>query len=111
MLCIINSLLAVEDVLSNHNNVKVEAAALRLQLALLSTAVEQVRHKLPKKPCQLVHGLDKPEIEALSRSQKIKAIKLYRTRTNVGLKEAKDAVDAYMQWKYGYVSFPLPYDI
>lgn len=37
-----------------------------------------------------------PEIQACLPHKKIEAIKIYRQRTGVGLKEAKDAIDAYM---------------
>ena len=36
-------------------------------------------------------------VDALSRGNKIEAIKLLREHTGLGLKEAKDAVDAYQQ--------------
>ena len=35
-------------------------------------------------------------IEALTKGRKIEAIKIVRQETGVGLKEAKDAVDAYV---------------
>ncbi len=37
---------------------------------------------------------DDDVLDALRRGQKIEAIKIYRERTNCGLKEAKDAVEA-----------------
>ncbi len=40
-------------------------------------------------------GLTQEEIQALLDGRKIQAIKLYRERTGAGLKEAKDAVEAY----------------
>jgi ribosomal protein L7/L12 len=45
-------------------------------------------------PCRL-----SPEVQAVARipGQKIFAIKLYREQTGVGLKEAKDAVEAFME--------------
>ena len=39
-------------------------------------------------------GLPDKVVEALKRGNKIEAIKLLRAQTGVGLKEAKDAVDA-----------------
>ena len=41
-------------------------------------------------------GLD-AEIRALAKSSKIQAIKVYRERTGVGLREAKEAVEAIMK--------------
>lgn len=39
-------------------------------------------------------GLDQQILQLLSAGKKIQAIKIYRQQTNVGLKEAKDAVEA-----------------
>lgn len=42
-------------------------------------------------------GLPPPVLEALRKGKKIEAIKLPRLERNLGLKEAKDLVDAYVR--------------
>ncbi len=44
---------------------------------------------------QLPHPLPADVVEAIERGEKITAIKLLRTATGLGLKEAKDAVEAH----------------
>jgi ribosomal protein L7/L12 len=42
-------------------------------------------------------GLSSPVVEALRKGNKVEAIKLLRLERNLGLKEAKDLVDAYVR--------------
>jgi ribosomal protein L7/L12 len=49
------------------------------------------------------------EWDYLEKREKIPCIKSVRTRTGWGLKEAKDFVEAKMQTRWGYTSFPLNY--
>lgn len=59
--------------------------------------------KVNKDPKQLTK-----EEQAKAREQygKIQAIKLYRERTGMGLKEAKDAVEDWMEKNMGYRYYP-----
>ena len=61
-------------------------------------AIDQIQHDRPAEVIQTPAGpfaVDLGEIERLTRNgQKINAIKLLREQTGLGLKEAKDAVDA-----------------
>lgn len=45
----------------------------------------------------------------VAKTRKIEAIKMYRERTGVGLKEAKDAVEEAMSRTFGYKVPPCPY--
>lgn len=47
-------------------------------------------------------------LDLMARNQEIQAIKLYREWTNVGLKEAKDAVEAMARGEVGSIPVPEP---
>jgi len=47
-------------------------------------------------------------LDLMARNQEIQAIKLYREWTNVGLKEAKDAVEAMARGEAGSIPVPEP---
>ncbi|MBI3176260.1 MAG: ribosomal protein L7/L12 [Chloroflexi bacterium] len=47
-------------------------------------------------------------LDLMARNQEIQAIKLYREWTNVGLKEAKDAVEAMARGEMGTIPVPEP---
>lgn len=50
--------------------------------------------------------LNEKEINLLGDGNtKMPAIKAYRERTNVGLKDAKDKVEAYLKKVYGYTNY------
>jgi len=88
----------LEKFVSSGNDIKEPAR--HLQQALLKRAIELVGYGC-------VNGLNEAEIRALGHKgeNKIPAIKLLRERTGMGLKEAKDAVEAYMQKVFGYTSY------
>lgn len=59
-------------------------------------AMEQRTVSLPAKSASLLRQVNDSEIEAQIRSgHLVDAVKLYRAKTGAGLKEAKDAVDAW----------------
>lgn len=59
-------------------------------------AMEQRTVSLPAKSAALLRQVNDSEIEAQIRSgHLVDAVKLYRAKTGAGLKEAKDAVDAW----------------
>ena len=64
-------------------------------LAEAKAAVEQIgRGETPISKAAVEDDLDKQVLELVAAGQKIAAIKLVRERTNSGLKDAKDAVEA-----------------
>ena len=98
---------AVEAVIVASNDVRVTCAALRLQLALLAEMTATIRGKLPKhKQKGLTDGLTSEEATMAYDGNKIPAIKEVRERTNCGLREAKELVEAYTLKHYGWTSKP-----
>lgn len=97
----------------NYGNTAVINAALRLQLALLALGVKRVRDLLPKRVrVRIIDGLTEAEAaKAREPAGKIPAIKLVRERfikygKSIGLKEAKDIVEAWMQKHLGFMYWP-----
>ena len=73
-----------------------DIAALKAEVARLTTLVETLYKHLGIGQLGAT-SLEQPDpaiVDAIQRGNKIQAIKLWRERTNVGLKEAKDAVEA-----------------
>ena len=91
----------------------VEFAARSLLVKIMRSNVRAFLNHTPR----LQDGLTKEEIAILRQpfdigdcSRKIQAIKLYRERTKQGLKESKEAIEAWMRKHLGYESFPCtPY--
>ena len=73
-----------------------EIANLKVEVARLTTLVDTLyRHLNIGQLGAMALDQPSPEItDAIRSGNKITAIKLWRERTNVGLKEAKDAVEA-----------------
>ena len=72
--------------------------------AELPGAMEREQSPAPSPaPEQNLGGLEQEVLAILKGGTKIEAIKVYRQRTGVGLKEAKDAVEA-LAARYGVVS-------
>ena len=63
-------------------------------LAEAKDAVERLERGAIDGGATVASDFDQQLLELLAKGKKIPAIKLYRERTNVGLKEAKDAVEA-----------------
>ena len=73
-----------------------EIANLKVEVARLTTLVETLYKHLGIGQLGAT-SLEQPDpaiVDAIQRGNKIQAIKLWRERTNVGLAEAKDAVEA-----------------
>lgn len=103
MLTLETILATVKDLEQFAPYTNVKEAARNLQRVLLKEAMELV-------DVGIVHGLNEGEIRALDKGRnKIPAIKLLRERTGMGLKEAKDAVEAYMQKVFGYTHYTSNY--
>ncbi len=70
--------------------------ALEREVAVLkrSAHIAPVELSRPPLPHWNTESSDEEILDLIRRNQKIQAIKLYRERTGVGLKEAKDAIDA-----------------
>ncbi|MCV4872437.1 ribosomal protein L7/L12, partial [Escherichia coli] len=80
-----------------------EIAALRRRVDELERKLAFVMEALRLRYTDVPATLDGEVIELIKRSQLIEAIKLYREQTGLGLKEAKDAVDAIARrLKRGY---------
>jgi len=80
------------------NAIKVYREATGASLAEAKNAVEDMARYELSKPASGVRDLDNPILESrikslLARRRKIDAVKIYREEYDVGLKEAKDAVD------------------
>ena len=73
-----------------------DIAALKAEVARLTTLVDTLYRHLGIGQLGAA-ALDQPDpaiVDAIRAGNKIQAIKLWRERTNVGLKEAKDAVES-----------------
>lgn len=77
-----------------------ELMILRARVDELERKLDLVLHRLGLQPDEATTPDHSEIVELLRRGQKIEAIKLYRERTGLGLKEAKDAVEAIeRQWR------------
>lgn len=98
----IGSIGKLDDILLDHvNQPEIRRAASALKLEILKEWVKE-----EEQFADLKHGLNRQEWQQLEGKQKIQAIKLFRERNSVGLKEAKEAVENAMQREYGYTVFP-----
>lgn len=71
-----------------------ELMILRARVDELERKLDLVLHRLGLQTGEASAADQSDIIELLRQGQKIEAIKLYRERTGLGLKEAKDAVEA-----------------
>ena len=72
-------------------------------LAEAKSAVEAIERQSPAPPAPMEGDLEQRVLALLQGGKKIEAIRIYREQTSVGLKEAKDAVEALAR-KHGIVS-------
>lgn len=78
-----------------------EVDALRRRVRQLEALVEQLARRAGVSSAELqtlrssARGITPEVADFVARGEVIRAIKEYRTQTGAGLKEAKDAVDAY----------------
>jgi hypothetical protein len=100
----------------NQGNDLVVLAALRLQLALLTLGKQRIQEKMKsiqRHKVIVIDGLTEAEAEkARVPGGKIQAIKMVRERfikegKPHGLKEAKDAVDGWMEKHLGFIYHPV----
>ena len=90
-------LLQVADLLQQHR--KAEAVTLYRETKKVSAfeaqvVVDTIEHELQKQAPQQSDPLTAQVRDLLQRQRKIEAVKIYREATGLGLKEAKDFVDA-----------------
>ena len=69
-----------------------------IEIAISSAALHYARQQTPKtvSPRANKYGLDATEIALARQPEFIQAIKAYRGRTGLGLKESKEAVERYL---------------
>jgi len=70
-----------------------EMIQLRARIAELEARVEYLFNRLNIESIENTQNIDSKIVELVKQGNKIEAIKVYRAMYNVGLKEAKDAVD------------------
>jgi len=70
-----------------------EMIQLRARMAELEARVEYLFNRLNIESIENTQNIDSKIVELVKQGNKIEAIKVYRAMYNVGLKEAKDAVD------------------
>lgn len=70
-----------------------EMIQLKARIAELEARVEYLFKRLNIESIEDTQNIDSKIIELVKQGNKIEAIKVYRAMYNVGLKEAKDAVD------------------
>jgi len=103
---ILRAVAAVEAIKGASNGVM--NAGRRAQLHLLNAATLLVKDSLPKSNRKPKLTLTESEGDLARKDDgKIPAIKAYRTRTGAGLKEAKDAVEDWMEANLGYRYYPV----
>lgn len=95
--------------------IQVYRAATGVSLAEAKRAVEEMAQNERAKPPAGAPSYDDPVLESkiqslLSKGKKIEAVKIYRARYNIGLKEAKDAVDRIEAMMPRDVGQNLPYE-
>ena len=70
-----------------------EMIQLRARIAELEARVDYLYNRLNIEKLENTQNIDSKIIELVKQGNKIEAVKVYRAMYNVGLKEAKDAVD------------------
>ena len=91
----------IQDILEYINNAKIRDNKV---LAAFGVVLEHIFNE-EKVSAGIFPELDKAEIELLLQRKKLGAVKGYKERLNLGLMDSKQAIEKYMDLRWGVTSF------